>query len=85
MFHPSEAGRDVDMQREGSRGQAKRLFLSDVVSFPSRIFTFHKFWSGKSGAWQIIFGSEPSIGEFEALKLRSVGRVATSFAAKEMS
>ena len=38
MFHPSEAGRDVDMQREGSRGQAKRLFLSDVVSFLSRIF-----------------------------------------------
>ena len=38
MFHPSEAGRDVDMQREGSRGQAKRLFLSDVVSFLTRIF-----------------------------------------------
>ena len=28
MFHPSEAGRDVDIQREGSRGQAKRSFLS---------------------------------------------------------
>ena len=40
MFHPSEAGRDVDMQREGSRGQAKRSFLSDVVSFPSRIFSY---------------------------------------------
>ena len=39
MFHPSEAGRDVDMQREGSRGQAKRSFLSDVVSFLSRIFS----------------------------------------------
>ena len=39
MFHPSEAGRDVDMQREGCEGQAKRPFLSDVVSFLSRIFT----------------------------------------------
>ena len=39
MFHPSEAGRDVDMQREGSRGQAKRSFLSDVVSFLSRMFS----------------------------------------------
>ena len=39
MFHPSEAGRDLDMQREGSRGQAKRSFLSDVVSFLSRIFS----------------------------------------------
>ena len=40
MFHPSEAGRDLDMQREGSRGQAKQSFLSDVVSFLSRIFSF---------------------------------------------
>ena len=39
MFHPSEAGRDVDMQREGSRCQAKRPFLSDVVCFLSRIFS----------------------------------------------
>ena len=38
MFHPSEAGRDVDMQKEGRRGQAKRSFVSDVVSFLSRIF-----------------------------------------------
>ena len=40
MFHPSEVGGDLDMQREGSRGQAKRSFLSDVVSFLSRIFNF---------------------------------------------
>ena len=40
MFHPSEAGRDVDMQKEGRRGQAKRSFVSDVVSFLSRIFKF---------------------------------------------
>ena len=40
MFHPSVAARDLDMQREGSRGQAKRSFLSDVVSFLSRIFSF---------------------------------------------
>ena len=38
MFHSCEAGRDVAKQREGCRGQAKRLFLSDVVSFLSRIF-----------------------------------------------
>ena len=39
MFQPSEAGEDMDMQRKGSRGQAKRLFLTDVVSFLSRTFS----------------------------------------------
>ena len=33
MFCPSWAGRDLDMQREGRKGQAKKSFLSDVVSF----------------------------------------------------
>ena len=42
MFHPSEADGDVDMQREGSRDQDKKSFLSDVVFFLSRIFSFLK-------------------------------------------
>ena len=37
MFRPSKAGIDMDMQREGRKGQAKRSFLSEVVSFLSRI------------------------------------------------
>ena len=38
MFHPNQIGKDLDTQREGRKGKAKRLFLSDVVSFLSRIF-----------------------------------------------
>ena len=59
MFHPLEAGRDVDMQREGSRGQAKRSFSSDALSFLSRIFSFGKLFFPKVD-WTLILTELPT-------------------------
>ena len=74
MFHPSKAGRDVVMQREGSRGPAERSFLSDVISFLSRIFSFH---TGKKSGRNIksLYRKEVSSLNNEAKSSAVVGGI----------